>query len=96
MKKGSRPAVFKKWNARIADTLKCSWDVNISQRPSFLEISLTLKQELVNCEANCIASGGGKYNTDTTTTGGSSCHGSTTTSHHAHVDEEGNGSSGSS
>jgi hypothetical protein len=54
-RRGSRPAVFKKWNEMISDIMKCCWDADISQRPSFLEISLCLKQELIDCEASVAA-----------------------------------------
>ena len=86
MKKGSRPAIFKRWNDRIAEILKFGWDADISQRPSFLEISLSLKQELIDCEANVLECKGGG---DATSATAPSWHGSNTGC------EEGNDSAGS-
>ena len=51
MRKGARPVIFKRWREMITDILKACWDRDPTQRPSFLEISLCLKQELIDCEA---------------------------------------------
>jgi len=50
MRKGVRPMIFNKWHAVISDLMRSCWDVDTSQRPSFLDISLCLKQELIDCE----------------------------------------------
>jgi serine/threonine protein kinase len=46
--KGYRPVIFKRWNNIIKDIIKQAWDQNPSARPSFLDVSLALKQELMN------------------------------------------------
>jgi serine/threonine protein kinase len=48
MIKGSRPGIFKSWSNSMKELMKSAWDPVISARPSFLEISLVLKQELIN------------------------------------------------
>jgi serine/threonine protein kinase len=47
-KRGSRPAVFDSWPESIGDLMKRSWSADIAGRPSFAEISSTLKLELVS------------------------------------------------
>jgi hypothetical protein len=49
MVRGCRPAVFTTWSDNIKELMKCAWDPVISERPSFLEISLVLKQEMIDC-----------------------------------------------
>jgi Protein tyrosine and serine/threonine kinase len=56
-RKGARPIIFKRWREMIADIMKAGWDVDLSQRPSFLEITLCLKQELIDCDGT-VAGGG--------------------------------------
>lgn len=48
--KGVRPAIFRRWNDVIGELLRCAWDANLQNRPNFLEITLVLKQELIDCE----------------------------------------------
>ena len=55
--KGVRPAIFRRWNELIGEMLKCAWDANQHNRPNFLEITLVLKQELIDCEAGGTVAG---------------------------------------
>jgi len=48
--KGVRPAIFNRWNSIIGEMLRCSWDADLHNRPSFLEITLVLRQELIDTE----------------------------------------------
>jgi serine/threonine protein kinase len=50
MIRGSRPVAFNVWSENIKEIIKCAWDPVISERPSFLEISLVLKQEIIDCD----------------------------------------------
>ena len=50
MRKGARPLIFRRWRDMIKDIMSACWDNNIAARPTFLEISLCLKQELIDCE----------------------------------------------
>jgi serine/threonine protein kinase len=54
-RRGSRPAIFKAWNEIIGDLMRCAWDVDVANRPSFLEISLCLKQELIDSDGGTVA-----------------------------------------
>jgi serine/threonine protein kinase len=56
-KRGTRPAIFKRWNETIGELMRASWDVDIKSRPSFLEISLLLKQELIDCDGLTVMTG---------------------------------------
>ena len=62
LRKGSRPAIFKRWNELIGDIMRASWDVDIQNRPSFLEISLVLKQELLDCDGASLVTGSSTTN----------------------------------
>lgn len=53
-RRGSRPAIFKAWNEMIGELLQAAWDTDLSKRPSFLEVSLCLKQELVDCDGGTV------------------------------------------
>ena len=57
MNRGTRPAIFKRWNRMIGDIMRASWDTDINERPSFLEISLVLKQELIDCDNSTVMTG---------------------------------------
>eukprot|EP00539_Tryblionella_compressa_P014395 CAMPEP_0178828824 /NCGR_PEP_ID=MMETSP0746-20121128/8040_1 /TAXON_ID=913974 /ORGANISM="Nitzschia punctata, Strain CCMP561" /LENGTH=467 /DNA_ID=CAMNT_0020490839 /DNA_START=75 /DNA_END=1478 /DNA_ORIENTATION=- len=46
--KGYRPVIFKRWSDTVKDVIKNAWHQDPLQRPSFLDISLSLKQELVD------------------------------------------------
>ena len=48
--KGVRPAIFNRWNDVIGEMLRCAWDPDPLNRPDFLEITLVLKQELIDTE----------------------------------------------
>lgn len=48
--KGVRPAIFNRWNNVIGEMLRCAWDPDLHNRPNFLEITLVLKQELIDTE----------------------------------------------
>lgn len=48
--KGYRPVVFRRWTKNIQSLVRNSWEHNASARPSFTEITLGLKQELMNCD----------------------------------------------
>jgi serine/threonine protein kinase len=50
--KGYRPVIFKRWSNNMKDTIKNAWDQNPAERPSFLDISLALKQELKNFDVD--------------------------------------------
>jgi hypothetical protein len=56
-RKGVRPAIFRKWNDLIGEMLRCAWDADLHQRPNFLEITLVLKQELVDSERASVQAG---------------------------------------
>ena len=60
--KGYRPAVFKRWNELISELLRASWDTNIEERPSFLEITLVLKQQLIDCDGEGTIMAGSSVN----------------------------------
>jgi serine/threonine protein kinase len=45
-RKGYRPQVFNRWPAAISNIMKQAWHTDIAERPSFLEISRVLKQEV--------------------------------------------------
>jgi len=55
--KGVRPAIFRRWAEVIGEILKCSWGTNFNDRPNFLEITLVLKQELIENEAGQTVAG---------------------------------------
>jgi serine/threonine protein kinase len=46
--RGYRPVVFHRWTNNIQELIRSAWDHNPSRRPSFLDITLSLKQELMN------------------------------------------------
>lgn len=48
--KGYRPAIFERWNQSIKETLVAAWDGDLKVRPSFLEVSLVLRNELRDCD----------------------------------------------
>jgi Protein kinase domain len=48
--RGYRPVIFRRWNKNIQDLIRSAWEQNPSDRPSFLEVALVLKQELINCD----------------------------------------------
>lgn len=48
--KGVRPAIFRRWNEVLGEILRCAWDPDLHNRPNFLEITLVLKQELIDTE----------------------------------------------
>lgn len=52
MAKGYRPVVFNTWSSKMKDIIKSAWDPSISERPSFLEISIVLNQELIGCDVD--------------------------------------------
>ena len=56
-KRGVRPAIFRRWNDVIGEMLRCAWDPDLHTRPNFLEITLVLKQELIDCEAGGTVAG---------------------------------------
>jgi serine/threonine protein kinase len=49
-KRGSRPAVFKKWSVSISNLMQRSWDTDLTKRPSFRDISTVLKEELIGSD----------------------------------------------
>ena len=55
LEKGTRPTIIKRWNKMIGDLLMAAWASNIKNRPSFLEITLNLKQELIDCDSTVVA-----------------------------------------
>ena len=55
-KRGSRPAVFRRWPEALSSLIKQAWDSDVSQRPSFAEIALILKQELLVASDATVAS----------------------------------------
>lgn len=56
-RKGSRPSIFRRWNDVIGEILRCAWDADPNERPNFLEITLVLKQELIDCEVGGTVTG---------------------------------------
>jgi serine/threonine protein kinase len=44
--KGYRPTIFKRWSSNIKEVISAAWDGDLKNRPSFLDISLILKNEL--------------------------------------------------
>ncbi len=48
--KGVRPSIFRRWNEVLGEMLRCAWDPDLHNRPNFLEITLVLKQELIDTE----------------------------------------------
>jgi serine/threonine protein kinase len=46
--RGYRPVVFRRWTKNIQDLIRAAWQQNPSDRPSFLDVTLSLKQELLN------------------------------------------------
>jgi len=55
--RGFRPAIFRRWNEVIGGLLKAAWDPDLHERPNFLEITLVLKQELIDCEVGSTVAG---------------------------------------
>lgn len=49
--RGSRPRVFESWSEPLGDAMKRAWDVDISKRPSFSEIIVILKMEMLDLDA---------------------------------------------
>jgi serine/threonine protein kinase len=58
-RRGSRPAIFTVWPESVAGIMKRAWDTDISARPSFMEISLVLKHEIIETEPTVAESIGG-------------------------------------
>jgi hypothetical protein len=54
-KRGSRPAIFKRWKESIGELMKRAWDTDHVSRPSFLEIRLDMSQELIDCDDATVA-----------------------------------------
>ncbi|KAG7356279.1 WD-40 repeat-containing serine/threonine protein kinase [Nitzschia inconspicua] len=48
--RGYRPVVFRRWNENIQNLIRSAWAQDPLDRPSFLEISLALKQELMSLD----------------------------------------------
>jgi serine/threonine protein kinase len=46
--RGYRPVVFRRWTKNIQDLMRSAWEQDPSSRPSFLDVTLSLKQELIN------------------------------------------------
>jgi serine/threonine protein kinase len=46
--KGYRPVIFRRWTPNIQDLIRSTWDANPSKRVSFLQVTLALKQELLD------------------------------------------------
>ena len=55
-RRGSRPTVFRRWSEPIANLIQQSWDTDLTKRPSFREISMVLKLELVGCDGTVAGS----------------------------------------
>lgn len=68
--KGVRPAIFRRWNEVIGELLRAAWDPDFNNRPNFLEITLVLKQELMDCEIGSTVAGSAM---DGTERGASQC-----------------------
>jgi hypothetical protein len=49
-KRGYRPVVFRRWTKNIQDLIRSAWQQNPVDRPSFLDVTLSLKQELMNVD----------------------------------------------
>jgi serine/threonine protein kinase len=49
--RGYRPVVFRRWTKNIQDLIRSAWQQNPSNRPSFLDVTLSLKQEILNCDS---------------------------------------------
>ena len=58
-KRGVRPAIFRRWNEVIGRMLRCAWDPDMHSRPNLLEITLVLKQEMIDGEGTVKGSLGG-------------------------------------
>ena len=43
--RGYRPKIFSTWSDRMSKSIRMSWSSNISERPSFAEISIELMHE---------------------------------------------------
>lgn len=54
-RRGSRPTIFTAWPDTIASTMKSAWQEDLFSRPTFRDISLVLKKELM--EADGMAAG---------------------------------------
>ena len=67
-RRGSRPAIFSGWSNGLADLMRRSWQTVIAKRPTFREIGLVLKRELLEIESG----GGGAASTASTVSGYSS------------------------
>ena len=64
LKRGTRPSVFKSWSDSIGNLMKRGWHTEIAERPSFQEISLVLKQELIESDSTVAGSMAGSVSGD--------------------------------
>jgi hypothetical protein len=55
-KRGYRPAVFNRWSESISELMQQCWDADLTKRPSFSDISVVLKQELIGSDGTVACS----------------------------------------
>jgi serine/threonine protein kinase len=56
-KRGSRPAIFRSWPETIANVMQRAWSPDISFRPSFGDIRVVLKHELIFVDSDSTVGG---------------------------------------